>query len=123
VLCEILLPASRPGTRGVYLKHSQRGSIDLAIVGVAAVGTFATSDGTCEDIKIALGAVAPTPMRARGAELMLQGKVLEDGLVAAAAKAAAGEARPISDVRASAEYRQEMVKVFVQRALRAIRPS
>ncbi len=123
VLCEILLPASRPGTRSVYLKHSQRGSIDLAIVGVAAMGTFAAGDGTCEDIRLALGAVAPTPMRARGAEAMLQGRVLEDGVLAAAAEAAAGETSPISDIRASAEYRREMVGVFVQRALRAIRPS
>ncbi len=122
VLCEILLPPSAAVAKGVYLKHSQRGSIDLAIVGVAAVGTFAASDGTCDDIKIALGAVAPTPLRARGAERVLQGKVLDDGLVAAAAEAAGAEARPISDVRASAEYRQKMVGVFVQRALRAIRP-
>ena len=122
VLCEILLPPSPPGTKGVYLKHSQRGSIDLAIVGVAAVGTFAAGDGTCEDIKIALGAVAPTPLRARSAERVLQGKVLDDGLVAVAAEAARAEARPISDVRASAEYRQEMVGVFVRRALKAIRP-
>jgi aerobic carbon-monoxide dehydrogenase medium subunit len=121
VLCEILLPPSPPGTRSVYLKHSQRGSIDLAIVGVAAVGTFA-ADGNSDDIKIALGAVAPTPIRARDAERVLQGKVFDDGLVAEAAEAAKAEARPISDVRASAEYRQEMVGVFVRKALRTIRP-
>jgi len=123
VLTEIHIPPNKPGTRGVYLKHSQRGSIDLAIVGVAVVGTFAASDGTCQEAKIALGGVAPTPMRARDAERVLQGKVVDDALIALAAQTAADESRPISDVRGSADYRKEMVRVFTQRALRAILPS
>ena len=123
VLHEIRIPPNDPGDRSIYLKHSQRGSIDLAIVGVAVVGTFATSDGTCEEAKIALGAVAPTPIRARDAERMLRGKVMDEGLIAIAAQTAADESRPISDVRASADYRREMVRVFTQRALRAIQPS
>lgn len=122
LLLEIHVPASKPGTKGAYLKNSPRGSIDLAIVGVAAVGTFAPQDGACLDIKLALGAVAATPIRAKNAEKVLQGKVLDDGLIATAAQAAADGARPITDVRASAEYRQEMVRVFTQRALKTIRP-
>ena len=121
LLVEIVVPAVGPGTQGVYLKSSPRGSIDLAIVGVATVATFA-SDGTCRGIKISLGAVAPTPMRAKKAEHLLQGEILDDALIASAAQIAADESRPVDDVRASAGYRREMVKVFTRRALKAVRP-
>ena len=123
LLVDIHVPASKPGTRGVYLKNSPRGSIDLAIVSVATVGTFAQEDGACKEIRVALGAVAATPIRAENAEKILRGKVLDDSLIASAAQAAADEARPITDVRASAEYRKEMVRVFTQRALRLVRPA
>jgi len=108
------------GVSGAYLKHSRAGGIDLAVVGVAAVGTFDPTDRVCRDIKLALGAVAPTPTRARTAEDLLRGNIITGELMAAAAEAAAAEARPISDVRASAEYRRDMVRVFVKRALAAV---
>jgi len=120
LLTEVLIPAPKPGTKGVYLKNSPRGSIDLAIVGVAAVGTFDPASKACTEIKVALGAVAATPIRAKNAEKILQGKVFDDALIAAAAQAAADEARPINDVRASAEYRREMVRVFTRRALETL---
>jgi aerobic carbon-monoxide dehydrogenase medium subunit len=120
LVAEIHIPGGRPGTRGSYLKHSPRGSIDLAIVGVAAVATFAAGAEVCEEIKLALGAVAPTPVRARTAEDLIRGKVLDEGLIAAAAEAAAADSHPISDVRASADYRRDMVRVFTRRALRAL---
>jgi carbon-monoxide dehydrogenase medium subunit len=122
LLVEIVVPTVRPGTNGLYLKHSPRGSIDLAIVGVAVLATFA-SDMACEALKISLGAVAPTPMRAKKAEDLLQGKILYDALIASAAQAAAEESRPVDDVRASAGYREEMVKVFTRRALKAVQPA
>ena len=122
LLVEIVVPAVGPGTKGVYLKNSPRGSIDLAIVGVATVATFAP-DRTCRAIKISLGAVAPTPMRAKKAEDLLQGKILDDALIASAAQLAAEESHPVDDVRASAGYRKEMVKVFTRRALKAVRPA
>ena len=65
-----------------------------------------------------LGAVAPTPMRAKKAEEVLRGKKIDAVLIRKAAQAASAESRPISDVRASAEYRKEMVKVFTERAIR-----
>ena len=105
------------------MKNSPRGSIDLAIVSVATVGTFAQEDGACKEIRVVLGAVAATPIRAENAEKILRGKVFDDSLIASAAQAAADEARPITDVRASAEYRKEMVRVFTQRALRLVRPA
>jgi carbon-monoxide dehydrogenase medium subunit len=72
----------------------------------------------CEEIKLVLGAVAPTPIRAKKAEEMLRGEVINDTLIEKAAQAASDESRPITDVRASADYRKEMVKVFTRYALR-----
>ena len=116
MLAEICVQPMPPGSKGVYLKHASRGAADLAIVGVAVVAT--TDLGRGQGVKIVLGAVAPTPMRARNAERVLDGKEIHDALVEEAAEAAAAESRPISDVRASADYRREMVKVFTRWAIR-----
>ncbi len=118
LLVEIQVPAPLPHTIGVYLKHAIRGTIDLAIVGVAVAVTTDPESKVCQDIKIALGAVAPIPVRARKAEEILMGKKIYDDLINKSAQAASDEASPISDVRASAEYRREMVKVFTRRAIR-----
>ena len=64
-----------------------------------------------------LGGVAPTPLRARKAEALLSGQSFDEKLIAEAARMAAEESRPISDPRASAEYRREMVKVWTGHAL------
>ncbi len=118
LLVEIQVPVPVPNTRGVYLKHSIRGTVDLAIVGVAVIIALEAKDEVCRDIKIVLSAVAPTPMRARKAEEVLRGRKVDEALINESAQAASDEARPISDVRASAEYRKEMVKVFTKRAIR-----
>lgn len=115
LLVEIQVPVPSPGTRGVYLKHG-RSAIDLATVGVAVIMTMEPG-AVCRDVKIVLGAVAPTPMRARKAEEVLRGKKVEPALIEKSAQAAADEARPITDVRASAEYRKEMIKVYTRRAI------
>ncbi len=120
LLVEIQVPAPLPHTGGIYLKHAIRGSIDLAIVGVAVALTLETKSKVCQDMKIALGAVAPTPIRARKAEKILIGNTINDDLIRRCAQAAADEARPISDARASAEYRKEMVKVFTRRSIREV---
>jgi len=120
LLVEIQVPDPSPGVRGVYLKHSIRGSIDLAIVGVAVIGDFEPKGNTCKDVKIVLGAVAPTPMRARGAEELLRGKKIKNGLIEESAEKASAESRPISDVRASEWYRKEMVKVLTRQGLNKI---
>ena len=116
ILQEIHIPHPPPNSQGVYLKLSPRRAMDLAIVGVAAVVT--AQDGVCQDIRLALGAVAPTPTRARKAEATLRGKKLDDNIIEKAAQTAAGEARPIDDHRASAEYRRDMVEVLVKRAIK-----
>ncbi len=116
LLVEIQVPVPPPDTKGVYLKHS-RTAVDLAVVGVAVIMVLEPG-GVCKDIKIVLGAVAPTPLRAKKAEGVLRGGKIESALIEEAAQVAAGEAQPISDVRASAEYRREIVKVLTRRAIK-----
>jgi len=117
LLIELQVPFCLPRTGGVYLRHSIRKAMDLAIVGVAAVMTLGP-DEICRDAKIVLGAVAPTPIRALEAERKITNKIIDENLSKKCAEAAAGEAHPISDVRASAEYRREMVKVLTRYAVK-----
>ena len=118
LLKEIHLPPVAENSRGVYIKLSPRSKMDLAVVGVAAVA--GTEEGLVKDVKIGLGAVAPTPMRARGAEGILEGERVNDEVIKKAAQKASEESKPIDDHRASAEYRKMMVEVLVERALRQV---
>jgi len=120
LLVEIQIPVPSSNTRGVYLKHVARGALDLAIVGVAVIVIMEPETQICQDIKVVLGAVAPTPVRARNAEEMLRGKRVDETRINRASKTAADEASPISDVRASAEYRRRMVEVFTKRAIKQV---
>jgi len=120
VLTEVIIPTPEPDTRGVYKRISRRNAVDMAIVGVAAVGRISKEAATWQDIKIALGAVAPVPMRARKAEKLLLGNKVEPAAIQAASQTASEEASPISDVRASDWYREEMVRVLVRRSLEEI---
>ena len=74
--------------------------------------------GVCRDARIVLGAVAPTPLLADLASLALKGKAPDDEAIAQAAKIAADEAKPISDLRGSADYRRALTQVLTERALR-----
>ncbi len=115
LLAEIHIPPLPPNSRGVYLKLTPRRSMDLAIVGVAVV--VVPEDGVCKDIRIALGAVAPTPIRAKRAEDTIRGQQFTEALIERSAKTAAEESCCIDDHRASAQYRMEMVKALVRRAI------
>jgi carbon-monoxide dehydrogenase medium subunit len=88
---------------------------DMATVGVAVSITLASKGGHCEDVRIALANAAPKPMRAKQAEELLRGKKITDHLLKEAGEIASTEADPISDTHASAEYRQELLKVLVNR--------
>ncbi len=118
LLTELQIPSPPAHTAGVYIKYTTRGGEELALIGVAALLTLDAGDGTCTDAKVALGAVAPTPIRARGAEGVLKGKKIDQGLIEKAAQTAADESSPIDDIRGSAEYRREMLKVFARDAIR-----
>lgn len=112
---EIRIPNMPPQSKGVYIKLSPRSRMDLAVVGVGAV--VAQDNGLIQDVRIALGAVAPTPMRAKRAEDVLKGEKLRAEMVMKAADIASEESKPIDDHRASAEYRRMMVEVLVKRAI------
>jgi CO/xanthine dehydrogenase FAD-binding subunit len=115
MVTEIVVPGPPTGTGMAFLRAT-RVSADLAKVNVASAVTV--KDGAYEDVRIALGGVAPTPIRARKAEELLKGEKLGDGIVQEVAEMAATEIRPIDDVRSTAEYRKELSKVLVRRAIR-----
>lgn len=117
ILTEITIPRSSPRLVGEYIKFSPRDMMDLAYVGVAVAYVLSEKDNRCEGVRIVLGAVAPTPVRARNAEAMLEGQILTEELAAKIGPEAAKESRPISDVRSSADYRRAMVGAMTQRAL------
>jgi CO/xanthine dehydrogenase FAD-binding subunit len=115
ILTEIQIPTPPPGNRSTYIKLSPRRAMDLAVVGVAVLAVI--ESGLFKDVRVALGAVAPTPIRARKAETLLKGQKSSLDIIQKAAELASQEARPIDDHRASAEYRRDMVKVLTARAL------
>jgi carbon-monoxide dehydrogenase medium subunit len=118
LLVEIRVPAPAQRSSSHYIKLKEREKMDIAFVGVASVVELEPGDGVVKDARIALGAVAPTVIRAGDAEAQLRGKQLSDEVLAEAGRLAAAAAKPISDVRASAEYRREMVDVLTRRTLR-----
>lgn len=115
LLIEIVIPGSRPQTT-FAVQRLARTEMDIAIVSVAAAIRW-DSAKRCTAVRIALGAVAPCSMRARRAESILEGQVANDALVQRAAEMAAQEISPITDARASADYRRHVSQVLVRRAL------
>ncbi|MFZ3131233.1 MAG: xanthine dehydrogenase family protein subunit M [Desulfosporosinus sp.] len=114
ILTEVIIP-DQPATGSTYIKFGLRRSGALAVVGVAVAVTM---DGdVCKDARIALGAVAPVPLRAQNAEDLLKGKMITKELLEEVGKCAAAESKPIADIRGSLEYRRDMVRVFTKRAL------
>ena len=112
-----ILSGAAAGTGVAYRHLSARGAMDCAAVNVGAMVTV--GGGVCRAAGIAVGACAPTPIRATAAESVLTGQELSEALIDAAAQAAAGQSLPIDDVRASAGYRRRMVQVLVKRTLTA----
>ena len=114
LLTEIQVPAFPARTGVAYTKFNVIES-EMPTVSAAVSVTLASGDGVCKDIRIALGAAAPIPLRAKKAEDVLRGKKITESLLQKAGETAATEADPISDIHASAEYRRELVKVLVKR--------
>ena len=123
LLVELEIPSPPRHSGGCYLRHTTREEMDIAVVGVGVVLTRDGQPDRYRDVKISLGAVAPTPIRVPEAESLLAGKTLDERLIGQAAEIAAGAASPISDVRASADYRRELIKVLVKRAIAGARQS
>ena len=106
-----------PHSATAFLKAGRRRAMEISLVCVAVRVTLDASRERCLDTRIVLGAVGPTAMRARAAERGLRGQPLTAPALREAGRAAAGECRPISDVRASARYRALLVATLVERAL------
>ncbi len=115
LLVEIVASAPGAHSGGCYIRHTPRRELDIAVVGVASQVTLA--NGVCAKARIALAAVAPTPVRATTAEAALEGKPLTPELIERAADLAAQGARPISDQRGSADFRRHLVRVLTRRTL------
>jgi carbon-monoxide dehydrogenase medium subunit len=115
MVTEIHLPTLPTGTGTAFLRAS-RSRVDLAKVSVASALTV--TGERCKDVRIAMGGVAPTPIRAKRAEAILEGNPLDEGSIEKAARAAAEETTPITDVRSNESYRREMSRVLAGRTLR-----
>lgn len=118
LLTEVTFPVPPPATSASFLKVG-RTSVDIALVNVALQLTV-NKASALTDVRIALGAVAPVPIRAQLAEELLLGiniADLNEDLIEKVSSKAAGETKPITDIRASAAYRREISKVLVRRAI------
>jgi aerobic carbon-monoxide dehydrogenase medium subunit len=119
LLTWVEFPRRRPPWPIRYERLDVRRAMDIAIVGAAL--SVRRDGGRVGEARVALGAVAPTPLRAREAEAVLVTEGLTAAAIERAAERAMAAARPISDVRATAEYRWEMVGTLVRRGLEALR--
>lgn len=114
-------PAPHERFTAAFKKFGTRPAMDIAVVSVGIGGRW--EGGTLREARAAFGAVAPVPLRGRKTEAVIEGQRLNDAVVTRAAEAAEKEITPIDDVRASAGYRRELVRVFTERLLRHVRQS
>jgi carbon-monoxide dehydrogenase medium subunit len=116
VLTAIDVPRLPATARSAFVKYTCLSEEDRALVSVAAL-VVPGPEGTCADVRLGLGGVAPTPLRAREAEALLRGRAATPARIAEAAAAAAAATDPLDDRQGSAAYRREMTQVWVARAL------
>lgn len=120
VLTEVLIPIPPPNTGSAFLKFLPRTADDYATVAVAA-SLALDADGNCQEVRIALGSCGATPVRARKAEAILQGRAPTPQRLRDIGEAVASEVDPFDDTRGSADYKREMAAVFTRRALEQAR--
>jgi CO/xanthine dehydrogenase FAD-binding subunit len=118
LLVAVHVPLPRPGFVARFVKFGTRPALDISAISIGVGGVL--RKGILSGVRVAFGAVAPTPLRGRATEAALEGRPLTDETIAAAATAARGEVRPISDVRASEWYRRELVGNLTRRVLAEI---
>lgn len=116
IVTAVYVPPPPPHSGTAYMSLSARGKMDCTAVGGAAMVIM--EGNICEDVRLFIGACGPTPLRALKAEGFVRGREMTEQILAEAGVRASEESRPISDVRASAEYRVEMVAVLTRRILR-----
>lgn len=116
LLTAVVFDRPAAGFVGKFRKSGPRPALEISTVSVALGARVA--EGRLSAVRVALGSVGPTPLRAYHVEAALEGKPLDDATIAAAVAATAADAQPIDDVRASAWYRSHLVRVFVEEVLR-----
>ena len=119
IITQISLPALPKDSRTVYLKYKSRSSEDRPCVGVAVLGVL--EEGICRDLRVAVGAACEIPTRLQSVETMAKGQTLTDALIEEIADRYAKEIEPLEDLRGSAWYRRQMIRVHVRRALVEVR--
>jgi carbon-monoxide dehydrogenase medium subunit len=117
-LLTIVIPQPKPRSGAAYLRFIPRNEMDIAVVGAGVSVTLDESGQRCIGARIALAAVAPTPLSVPGAGAAVVDGELRDDLIEKAAAIAQSAAKPISDMRGDADYRRHLVGVLVRRALR-----
>jgi carbon-monoxide dehydrogenase medium subunit len=119
VITSFVLPEMMPHAGAAYLRLGRREGMECALVGAAAFLALSGGADAVREARIALASVAPVPLRAKRAEATLLSGPLSEARMKEAARAAAEESSPVTDMRASAAYRKAMVQVMTYRALRA----
>jgi carbon-monoxide dehydrogenase medium subunit len=117
LITEVMVPKLPPNSGAAYIKFLPRTADDYATVSAAALLSLDKSNKTIADVRIALGSVGVTPIRATAAEAVLRGQPLKAEAFAEAGEKAKEAVDPISDFRGSAGYKKDMAAVFVRRAL------
>ena len=120
LLVAIVIPKKNLGKPAAFVKFGLRKGQALALVNVAASFHVEGDPRVFRETRIALGAVAPSIIRAKEAEAYLEGRAITPAAMAEAGVIAAGEAKPISDFRASAAYRRDLIATLTKRALESV---
>ena len=121
ILTGIFIKKPLENSKGIFIKLGIKKAMQIGIVTVALMVAFKSNSIRVKDVRIALGSVAPTPIRVFCAEDILSGKELDENLISKASEASVSEISPIIDIRSTVEYRTEMVKVLIRRALNTIK--
>ncbi|UCC97238.1 MAG: FAD binding domain-containing protein [Phycisphaerales bacterium] len=120
ILTSVHFPSPLPHSDSAYYKLANRKALEISTVGVAVWLALEESNGPVKDVRVALGAVGPTPILAESVREVLEGKVPDEKMIKQAAKAAVGDARPIDDHRGAAWYRVQMVELLTARLLTTV---
>ncbi len=121
LVAAVWMPLPRPGFTARFFKFGTRPALDISTISIGIGGV--RDAGRFTGVRVAFGAVAPTPVRAPNTEAVLEGRALDEAAIDAAAYAAREEVKPISDVRASAWYRKELVHNMTRRMLEDVAAS
>ena len=117
LLTQIFFKAPSSNERGFFYKLGRRNALAVAVVNLGILAKLDETTRKWESVRIVLGSVASTVMRAKRAEALLSNQLVDENLIREAAKTAASECSPISDIRSSADYRRSMVEGLVEKGL------